>query len=340
MSEQDPAPSAGSAYAPAVAPPLHVALSGSDPDAAIASLAGMYAGKSWYSTAQDADYWYHYVGVGDQQVSFRRSQMHGYLRGDVAVEGEFVVQWITDGAARVDVGRDEVRLTPGTPTLFPVDRRFAMEYQSWDQRLVHLSRDLVIDVAGEHWNLDRPVRFDHTVSPDPAAVAVWQSTLTTAYRVLQRAGAGSLLWHQAQRDLARAFLQLYPPHLDPLPPAVLGLHNTKVRTMVEYLHAHAHEPITVTMLAGTVGLSVRAVQQAFQRTLEISPMAYLQQIRLERVRDALLTATPGTIAVGDIARAWGFTHMGRFAGTYAHHFGEYPSDTLRRHRTPIHPTPR
>ncbi|WP_157071322.1 AraC family transcriptional regulator [Curtobacterium ammoniigenes] len=311
---------------------LRVAVSGTDPDAAISSLAGLYAGKEWYSSSSEGDYWFRYAGFGDEDVSFRRSQMSGYLRGDVAVEGEFVVQWIDKGGARVDVGRDEFRMAPGIPRLFPVERRFDMEYHDWDQRIVHMNRDLVMEVAGERWDMQRALPFDHTATPGPEAIATWRSAVGRASKVLQSAGSESLLWHEAKREVAQAFLAMYPPRVDSLPPVLLSAKNAKVRAMVEFLHQHAHEPITVGILAETVGLSVRAVQQAFQRTLDMSPMTYLQQIRLERVREALFASEPALTSVGEIARAWGFTHMGRFSGTYARQFGEYPSETLRRRR--------
>lgn len=311
---------------------FRVAVSGNDPDAAITSLAGLYAGKEWYSSVSEGDYWFRYVGIGDADISFRRSQMSGSLRGDVAVEGEFVVQWIDRGGARIDVGRDEVRLRPGVPTLFPVERRFEMDYHDWDQRLVHMDRSLVMEVARERWDIDHAHRCDHTIPPSPEAIHVWRSAVVRASKTLQTAGSGSLLWHESKREVARAFLALYPPHVELLPPALMMPRNAKVREMVEYLHQHAHEPVTVGTLAASVGLSVRAVQQAFQRILDTSPMVYLQRIRLDRVREALLTAEPGMTSVGEIARTWGFTHMGRFSGTYVRQFGEYPSETLRRHR--------
>ncbi|WIB11673.1 hypothetical protein [Curtobacterium sp. MCPF17_052] len=121
-------------------------------------------------------------------MSIRRSQMHGYLRGDVAVEGEVVVQWIDAGRARVDVGRDEVRMEPGVPALFPIERRFEMEYEDWDQRLVHLDRDLVLDVAAERYLVDGTLGFDRSVTPTDAAVQAWRSSVAGAVRALRTEG--------------------------------------------------------------------------------------------------------------------------------------------------------
>ena len=219
-----------------------VAVSGQDTDSAITSLAGMYAGRTWYSSALDQQYWYKYVAVGDDQLSVRRSQMHGYLRGDVVTEGEVVVQWLDRGTARVDVGRDEVRMEPGVPTLFPVGRRFRMEYQDWDQRLVHLGQDLVRAVAEEAGlSAVGPLAFDHRVTPDATSIAAWRTAVAGAMRALHAGGVGSLAWHEAQREVARALLRLYPLQTGQFAAEPSQRAGARLRTALEYLEAHAHE---------------------------------------------------------------------------------------------------
>ncbi len=307
-----------------------VAVGGRDTDSAIASLAGMYAGKAWYSRALDQDYWFKYVGVGDEHLSIRRSQMHGYLRGDVATEGEVVVQWLERGEARVDVGGDEVRMRPGVPTLFPVERRFEMEYQDWDQRLVHLRRDLVLDVAAERHLVDGSMTFDRLTEPGAEAVAQWRTSVAGALRALREHGDGSLAWHEAQRDVARALLRMYPLQAERFPAGYSTRSDGRLRAAVEYVQAHAHEPLTVSDVAQAADLSVRGIQESFQRAFERSPMTYLREVRLGRVREELRTLDPSTTSVADVARRWGFAHLGRFAAAYAARFGEYPRETLRR----------
>lgn len=308
-----------------------VAVSGQDTDSAITSLAGMYAGRTWYSSALDQQYWYKYVAVGDEQLSVRRSQMHGYLRGDAATEGEVVVQWLDRGTARVDVGRDEVRMEPGIPTLFPVGRRFRIEYQDWDQRLVHLGQDLVRTVAEESGlSAVGPLAFDHRVTPDATSIAAWRTAVAGAMRALQAGGVGSLAWHEAQREVVRALLRLYPLQSGPLAAEPSQRAGARLRTALEYLEAHAHEAVTVTGIADAAGLSVRGLQDSFLRTLDQSPMAYLREMRLRRAQEDLLLLGPRESSVAEVARRWGFTHMGRFSAEYAARFGEYPRHTLRR----------
>ncbi len=46
-------------------------------------------------------------------------------------------------------------------------------------------------------------------------------------------------------------------------------------------------------------------------------MAFLRQIRLHRVRAQLVAGEAPTTVIADVARDWGFGHLGRFARYYA-----------------------
>jgi AraC-like DNA-binding protein len=98
----------------------------------------------------------------------------------------------------------------------------------------------------------------------------------------------------------------------------------------EYLRAHAGEAVSIADAADAARLSVRALQDQFQRWLHLTPAQYLRNVRLESARADLVRArAEGTPErVGDVARRWGFAHSGRFAGSYAQAFGETPSTTL------------
>jgi AraC-like DNA-binding protein len=307
-----------------------VAVAGHDTGLAIASLAGMYAGKAWYARPIDEDYWFKYVGVGDEQLSIRRSQMHGYLRGDVAVEDEIVVQWLEHGEARVDIGRDEIRMQPGIPTMFPIERRFDVEYENWDQRLVHLSRDLVLDVAAEQHLVNGTLDFTTPAPPTDATLHQWRTAVASAVHALRNAGETSLAWHEAQRNVARALLVLYPLRAEHLSHDMRGLRNKRLRLAVEFIHSHAHEPLTVGDIAQAAGMSIRGMQEAFVVGMETTPMTYLRDVRLSNVHSELQALERGSVLVHEVARRWGFGHMGRFSSVYVERYGEYPRQTLRR----------
>jgi AraC-like DNA-binding protein len=102
-----------------------------------------------------------------------------------------------------------------------------------------------------------------------------------------------------------------------------------VRRALDAIHDEPERPISVTDMAYIAGVSVRSLQEGFRRHVGCPPMVYLQQVRLDRTRDALLAADPARATVAAIANWWGFAHLGRFASVYRARFGEPPSETLR-----------
>ena len=102
-----------------------------------------------------------------------------------------------------------------------------------------------------------------------------------------------------------------------------------VKVSEEYMRAHLAEPITMLTLAELTGASMRSLHEGFRRYRGESPMRYLRQLRLEKVRDELLKPTRKA-SVTDIAQEWGFVELGRFAQLYRQRYGELPSETLRR----------
>lgn len=81
------------------------------------------------------------------------------------------------------------------------------------------------------------------------------------------------------------------------------------------------------MLATEAGISLRAFQNAFRTATGTSPMAYVRAVRLERAHGELRLGPPGA-TVSQIARRWGFVHLGRFACAYEQCYGQLPSVTL------------
>lgn len=88
-------------------------------------------------------------------------------------------------------------------------------------------------------------------------------------------------------------------------------------------------PYTTAELAALSRVGARRLQESFREYVGMTPMAYVRQVRLDRVRDELRAAEPGEVTVSEVAWRWGFTHPGRFAAQYRERYGESPSQTLR-----------
>ena len=104
---------------------------------------------------------------------------------------------------------------------------------------------------------------------------------------------------------------------------------TSVRRADEYIEQHAHEPLTVAQVASSAGVSIRALQQGFKRSLGATPYQIIQHTRLERAHHDLVNASTDEATVASIGAKWGFPHAGRFAALYHARYNTYPSTTLR-----------
>ncbi|MDF0662313.1 AraC family transcriptional regulator [Rhizobium sp. BC49] len=102
-----------------------------------------------------------------------------------------------------------------------------------------------------------------------------------------------------------------------------------VRRAIDYMHANIAEPLTMTMVADDVGVSLRALQTGFKAFRGTSPAGYLRTIRLQAAREQLRDPT-NQQSVREICTIWGFAHAGRFSIIYRSTFGESPRDTRLR----------
>jgi AraC-like DNA-binding protein len=99
-----------------------------------------------------------------------------------------------------------------------------------------------------------------------------------------------------------------------------------VRRATDYMHANLAQPITLSDLVSVSGVAGRTLLKHFRAVHGLSPMRYLRNLRMERVREEL--AAGSRDSVGSAALSWGFIHAGRFSIEYRHRFGESPSETL------------
>ncbi|MEE1819021.1 AraC family transcriptional regulator [Streptomyces sp. SP18ES09] len=105
-----------------------------------------------------------------------------------------------------------------------------------------------------------------------------------------------------------------------------------VKRVMDAVRERPEHPFTTTELAALARVSVRRLQESFREYVGMSPMAYVREVRLDRVREELRAAAPDEASVSEVAWRWGFAHQGRFAARYRERFGESPSRTLRTGR--------
>lgn len=106
-----------------------------------------------------------------------------------------------------------------------------------------------------------------------------------------------------------------------------------VKRAMEFMKANLSNPITFHDITIASGMSSRALQYGFRQFKMTTPMAYLQNLRLDALHLELKQAQPGQTVAG-VALKWGFIHLSRMAFDYRHRFGQLPSETLR-HALPL-----
>lgn len=309
---------------------IRIDVSATDPESAVRELAAVGIGRQWTSRRSGDRYSFRYTAVGDHELTVRRSRIHGLLRGVVVPGPDHVVQWTTAGSVVIDATDTRSELRHDEPVLAPSDQEYVFVGADHDHRSVHLARSFIRTVAAERWaTLPEHLVLERTRAGGTGASSAWREALGALSRAL-RDGVDSRAWVDAKRAAADAFLDMFPPRVDALPAELSNPRNARLRAAVEYLHAHVQEPIAVTELADVAGLSVRSVQESFARVFGVSPLTYLRELRLDRVRHDLLDADAQSDTVGEVAKRWGFAHLGRFSAAYVERFGEYPKQTIRR----------
>lgn len=126
--------------------------------------------------------------------------------------------------------------------------------------------------------------------------------------------------------LAVHLIRTYPAERRPLEAPRHGLSKRKLGRVIDHVHAHLHEDLPLSALAGVAGLSPYHFARLFKQATGLSPHQYVVLQRVEQAR-RLLSNT--RLSVGEIANAVGFTHQSHLAQQIRRHFGVAPS-ALRR----------
>ena len=88
--------------------------------------------------------------------------------------------------------------------------------------------------------------------------------------------------------------------------------------------------ISIPKLIEITQISERTLRYAFQNHFNMSPKAYLKSFRLNQLRKALYFSRRNENTVENIARKFGFSHMGKLAHDYQLLFNEKPLETLKK----------
>jgi AraC-like DNA-binding protein len=231
----------------------------------------------------------------------------------------------------------EITVTPQAASVFRPDGETTVNRWPGGTRNLAVKIDrAAVDRALEALigdSVQSPMPFHATLKLHAGAAADWVRLLLTVHRQLD--GPDSLLrhpvvWDPLVESLIHGLLLVtdHPYRQALFAPADPG-RPAAVRDAMDIIDTGPHLPLTTATLARRCHVSVRTLQEGFQRHLGVSPMAYLRQVRLRRAHRDLRSADPSHNTVASIAHRWGFTHLGSFAAAHKTMYGETPRHALR-----------
>ncbi|MYW63457.1 helix-turn-helix domain-containing protein [Streptomyces sp. SID8379] len=191
--------------------------------------------------------------------------------------------------------------------------------------------------AGDPRAKPGPVRLTgHRPTSAATAAHLRQTVIHVRDHVLAdpAVAAEPLIVSTAAQHLAASVLAAFPNTAltEPTGTDRHDAHSATLRRAVAHIDGHAHEPLTVAEIAAAAHVTVRALQYAFRRHLDTTPLAYLRRVRLTHVHEELRAADPDSgLTVTAVAARWGFYHPGRFAMLYRDAYGHPPHHTLAGH---------
>ncbi len=106
----------------------------------------------------------------------------------------------------------------------------------------------------------------------------------------------------------------------------LARREPRVAAAVRLMESHIEDPLTISQIAGIVGLSSRRLETLFKDSLGQRPRDYYLAYRLNAARRQLIAGSGSSI---QIATSCGFNSAAAFSRAYRRRFGESPSETRR-----------
>jgi AraC family ethanolamine operon transcriptional activator len=138
-------------------------------------------------------------------------------------------------------------------------------------------------------------------------------------------------WHEElETGLVRTLVRALATASGPDGVSAVRALDRVVRGVEAALDQRPRHAYSVRGLAAAVGVSERTLRRAVQAWYRVPTNTVVRTRRLHGARRELLRANAARESVTSIAIAWGFDHLGRFAGDYRALFAELPSETLQR----------
>lgn len=243
---------------------------------------------------------------------------------------------VTHGSGTNTAAREEHCWVRGGAFMVPSDRPSTALQLDAGFALLRVPWPVARSLAEERTSLPATdLRFEAIAPVSAERQAIWARTAEFVCAQLVTSGTSGIspvMAHELTRMAAAVMLDTFPntamtagyaagPGWAP---------SAAVRRAAAFIEAHADQSLTLADIAAAAGVTGPALQSAFRRHYDTTPVGYLRQARLERAYTELQDAEPATgVTVAAVARRWGWTSPSQFTTAYQRRFGEPPSRTLR-----------
>jgi AraC-like DNA-binding protein len=194
---------------------------------------------------------------------------------------------------------------------------------------VHFRADVLKDADRTLWNADGmalPCAWAVYSTP-PEAMADLMHHLN---RMLDLGPATPALLEspdgcKLEQECIRALVVALSGPTEPPERLTLPARSELVGRAEEFLRTRLGETVGMIDLCRAIGANARTLRLAFQERYGLGPMTYFRSLRLNAARRMLRENED--IMIADVAREFGFHHLGNFAADYRRLFGVLPSKT-------------
>jgi len=256
---------------------------------------------------------------------------------DVEIEpGElgsfYLIQIPLSGSASIRSGRKAFTTHARCVSVLNPNRYTAMTWKAGCRKLQVQIRTAELSAFAASYlgrDIGHVLTFDPVMDLSRPQAGDWVGAVRAYAHLIDRVGTGpgsdDLRAYYAD-EILRGLIEAQPhSHSHFMTDTPRGPMPRHVKAALDFIRAHAGEPLTASTIARASGVAGRTLQLGFKSFLGTTPMRVLRDERLDRCR--LDLASGDTRTVREIARNWGFDHPGRFARYYKARFGESPKAT-------------
>jgi methylphosphotriester-DNA--protein-cysteine methyltransferase len=273
--------------------------------------------------------------IGDTHVQVGSIRIDTPWRAPLHPADGYLMLWAPGPGLILDFGQRKHQCAPAVPSMVSLSEVQNIRATHPTLNLIRFDAHYLESVAGNHLGISiGPLQF--TRNPEPAAMLRLHELIRSAAPALLHPSTEPAVRESLNRQLAAAALRAFraTARCDSGTAELLGVMG-QAQT---FIANHLTHPLTVTQIAEGVGVNIHDLQVAFHRHGDTTPMAYLRQTRLFRVRAELRTLPGGHAdTIPEVAARWGFAHYGHFTAAYEGEFGEHPETTIRSRKRPTVP---